>query len=432
MTQNVSSECKCAVPGKITTSYRTKILTRRFYINIDGTTSLTVKEEMQKIYLDYTATTPVDKRVVEAMSRYFIDSFGNASSVHSFGRDAKSALEQSREKIASIVGAKNSEIFFTSGGTESDNAALFGITAKYSSDRKNHIVISTIEHHAVLHAAESLKKNGINVTMLPVNQDGFVLPDILHDALTDKTFLVSIIHANNEIGTIQNLPELVKVAHNNGVLFHTDAVQSFGKIKFNVTESDVDLVSFTAHKIYGPKGIGALYIKRGIDFEPFLHGGSQERNRRAGTESIPLVVGFAKAAELVTEELETETARLSQLKSLLRNKICNEVPGAVFNSPTENSVPNILSASIDSNETEIDGEALIINMDLEGIAVASGSACSSGSLQPSHVIKALGRDDATTKATVRFSFGRFTTEEEIKIAAETFASIVARIGKRKR
>ena len=386
---------------------------------------------MQKIYLDYTATTPVDKRVVETMSRYFIDSFGNASSVHSFGREAKSALEQSREKIASLIGAKNSEVFFTSGGTESDNSALFGIAAKYSSDRKNHIVISTIEHHAVLHAAESLKKNGISVTMLPVNQGGFVSPDVLRDALTDKSFLVSIIHCNNEIGTIQNLPELARVAHDGGVLFHTDAVQSFGKIKFIVTESDVDLASFTAHKIYGPKGVGALYIKRGIDFEPFLHGGSQERNRRAGTESIPLVVGFAKAAELVTEELETETARLSQLKSLLRRKISDGVPGAIFNSPMENSVPNILSVSIDSNEAEIDGEALIINMDLEGIAVASGSACSSGSLQPSHVIKALGRDDATTKATVRFSFGRFTTEEEIIIAGKTFAEIVARIGKRK-
>ncbi|MGO9480621.1 MAG: cysteine desulfurase family protein, partial [Candidatus Kryptoniota bacterium] len=207
--------------------------------------------------------------------------------------------------------------------------------------------------------------------------------------------------------------------------------QSFGKIKVDMNESEIDLASFTAHKIYGPKGIGALYVKRGVDFEPILHGGSQERNRRPGTESIPLIVGFAKAAELSTEELEAETARLSKLNSVLRNKLSAEVPGVIFNSPEKNSVHNILSVSIDSKEIEIDGEALIINMDLEGIAVTSGSACSSGSLQPSHVIKALGRDHNTTKATVRFSFGRFTNEEEITNAATTLAKIVERIGRRK-
>ncbi|MFZ1082747.1 MAG: cysteine desulfurase family protein [Candidatus Kryptoniota bacterium] len=387
---------------------------------------------MRRIYLDYTATTPVDKRVVDAMAIFFTETFGNASSIHSFGREAKSALEESRGKISSLIGARDSEICFTSGGTESDNAALFGIAAKYSSDKKKNLIISSIEHHATLHAAESLKKNGFSVTTLPVDSNGFVPPDELHDAITDETFLISIIHANNETGTIQNIPKLVKIAHDKGILFHTDAVQSFGKLKFDIKELDVDLASFTAHKIYGPKGIGALYIKRGVEFEPILHGGSQERNRRAGTESIPLSVGFAKAAELSAEELASETIRLSGLNLLLRTKISADVPGAIFNSPTENSVPNILSVSIDSHEIEIDGEALIINMDLEGIAVTSGSACSSGSLQPSHVIKALGRDDETTKATVRFSFGRFTTEEEIMIAADTFAKIVARTGKRKR
>ncbi len=385
---------------------------------------------MRRIYLDYTATTPVDKRVADVMTAYFTETFGNASSIHSFGREAKSALEESRERIALLIGARSSEICFTSGGTESDNAALFGVAAKYSSDKKNHLIISSIEHHAILHAAESLMKNGFNVTTLPVDSKGFVSPDELRNAVTDETFLISIIHANNEIGTIQNLPELVKVAHNKGILFHTDAVQSFGKMKFDVKEFDVDLASFTAHKIYGPKGVGALYIKRGIDVEPILHGGSQERNRRAGTESIPLIVGFTKAAELSTEGLESETTRLSMLNSLLRAKISTDVPGAIFNSPTENSVPNILSVSIDSSEIEIDGEALIINMDLEGIAVTSGSACSSGSLQPSHVIKALSRDDKTTKATIRFSFGRFTTEEELMIATDTFAKIVARIGRK--
>ncbi len=386
---------------------------------------------MRRIYLDYAATTPVDARVVDAMSNHFTENFGNASSIHAFGREAKSALEESREKIASLVGARSSEICFTSGGTESDNAALFGIAAKYSSDKKKHLIISSIEHHAIFRAAEWLSKNGFNVTVLRVDSNGFVSPDEVRDAITENTFLVSIIHANNEIGTIQNLPELTKVVHDKEILFHIDAVQSFGKIKVDMNESEIDLASFTAHKIYGPKGIGALYVKRGVDFEPILHGGSQERNRRPGTESIPLIVGFAKAAELSTEELEAETARLSKLNSVLRNKLSAEVPGVIFNSPEKNSVHNILSVSIDSKEIEIDGEALIINMDLEGIAVTSGSACSSGSLQPSHVIKALGRDHNTTKATVRFSFGRFTNEEEITNAATTLAKIVERIGRRK-
>ncbi len=387
---------------------------------------------MRKIYLDYAATTPVDQRVVDTMARYYTGTFGNPSSIHSFGREAKAVVEDSRGRISSLIGARDSEICFTSGGTESDNAAIFGTVAKYLSGVNNHIIISAIEHHAVLHAAESLRQKGFDVTLIPVDSTGMVSPSSLRDAITKRTFLVSIIHANNEIGTIQNLPELVKVAHDSGVIFHTDAVQSFCKTRIDVNELGVDLASFTAHKIYGPKGIGALYIRRGVEFEPLLHGGAQERNRRAGTESVPLAAGFAKAAELAAEEIEAEASRLSKLNSLLRRSISSAVPGAVFNSPIENSLPNILSVSIDSDEIKIDGEALIINMDLEGIAVASGSACSSGSLQPSHVIKAIGRDDATTKATVRFSFGRFTSEEEIIIAADSFAKVVGRIGKRRR
>ncbi len=366
------------------------------------------------------------------MKPYFTGVFGNASSIHSFGREAKAALEESREKLAELIGARTSELFFTSGGTESDNSALVGIASKYSGERRNHIVISSIEHHAVLHAAESLKEKGFSVTALPVDPHGFISPDELERTVREETFLVSIIHANNEIGTIQNLSALTRIAHNRGALFHTDAVQSFGKTKFSVTETDIDLASFTAHKIYGPKGIGALYIRRGIDFEPTFYGGSQERNRRPGTESVPLAVGFAAAAELAVDELELEQQRLTALNKLMRSMIETEVPGALFNSPEKGAVPNILSVSIDSNEVEIDGEALIINMDLEGIAVTSGSACSSGSLQPSHVIKALGRDDRTTKATVRFSFGRFTTEEEVRTAIDVFAGVVARIGKRKK
>lgn len=387
---------------------------------------------MRRIYMDYTATTPVDKRVVEAMMPYFGGVFGNASSIHSFGREAKSALEDSRDKISGLIGARPSELYFTSGGTESDNSAIAGIAAKHSGKDRRHLVVSSVEHHAVLHAAKSLESSGISVTFLNVDPRGFISPDELRSALTKETFLVSIIHANNEIGTIQSLSALAAIAHENGSLFHTDAVQSFGKTKFSVIETGADLASFTAHKIYGPKGIGALYIKRGIDFEPMFHGGSQERNRRPGTESVPLAAGYAAAAELAVNELAEEHERLTALNRLMRERIEAEIPGALFNSPEVGSVPHILSVSIDSKEVEIDGEALIINMDLEGIAVTSGSACSSGSLQPSHVIKALGRDDKTTMATVRFSIGRFTTEDEVKAAMGVFAKVVEKIGKRKK
>ncbi len=387
---------------------------------------------MRRIYLDYTATTPVDKRVVQAMTPYLTNVYGNASSIHTFGREAKAALETARESLCTMIGARPSELFFTSGGTESDNCALTGIAMAPSSAGRNHIVISPIEHHAVIHAADFLKSRGFSLTVLQVDGNGFVSTEELRKAVTDRTLLVSIIHANNEIGTVQDLRPLADAAHEAGALLHTDAVQSFGKTPFNVAETGVDLASFTAHKIYGPKGIGALYVRRGLEFHPTFHGGSQERNRRPGTESVELAVGFSKAAELCMQERQEEEERLRGLNKLLRGRIAENVPGAVFNSPSLNSLPNILSVSIDSEEVEIDGEALIINMDLEGVAVTSGSACSSGSLQPSHVIKALGRDDTTTKATVRFSFGRFTTEEEVLTAADIFARIVGTIGKRKK
>ncbi len=387
---------------------------------------------MKRIYLDYTATTPMDKRVVQAMVPFFTDTFGNGSSIHSFGREAKAALETARESIASLIGARPSELLFMSGGTESDNSALRGIASAHSGIGKKHLIISSIEHHAVLHTAKFLEQEGFEVTLLPVDAKGYVSPDELTRAITDKTLLVSIIHANNEIGSTQDLKAIAEIVHAAGALFHTDAVQSFGKIPLDVSESGVDLASFTAHKIYGPKGIGALYIRRGLEFQPTFHGGSQERNRRPGTESVPLAVGFAKAAELASQEMKEELDRLAGLNGLLRRRIGNEIAGAVFNSPIDHAIPNILSVSLNSDEIEIDGDSLIINFDLEGIAVTSGSACSSGSLQPSHVIKALGRNDSTTRATVRFSFGRFTSEEDIHIAADAFVRIVNRIGKRKK
>ena len=385
---------------------------------------------MKRIYLDYTATTPVDRRVAEAMAPYLFDNFGNASSIHSFGRDAKYALEDSRERIARLTGTKTSEIFFTSGGTEADNAAVLGVGASGTS-RKG-IVISAIEHHAVLHTADSLKRHGFDVRVVAVDHRGIVDLDDYLKALGDDTLLVSIIHTNNETGTIQDIPALCRMAHGRGALFHTDAVQAFGKTELDLQQSGVDLASLTAHKIYGPKGIGALYVRRGTDIQPIMHGGAQERNRRPGTESVFLAVGFAEAASLAASELDSERSRLTSLNSTMRKRISSDVPGVVYNSDPEISIPNILSVSIDSREMEIDGEALIVNMDLEGISVTSGSACSSGSLQPSHVIKALGRDNLTTMATVRFSFGRFTTEEDIANASGIFSKVVRRIGKRKR
>lgn len=387
---------------------------------------------MNKIYLDYTATTPVDRRVIDAMSPYLDGTFGNASSIHAFGREAKASLENGRDKLAGFLGVRSSELFFTSGGTESDNTALLGIAAKCEDTRKKHIVVSSIEHHAILHGADSLRRKGFKVSIVHVDPEGFVSSEEIEKVMTEETILVSIIHANNEIGSVQRLSKLSGIVHSRGALLHTDAVQSFCKIPLDLTSSGVDLASFSAHKLYGPKGIGALYVRRGVDVEPLLHGGAQERNRRPGTESVFMAVGFAKAAELASAELSNESTRLSRLNTSMRTKISEEVPEAIFNSPGHDAIPNILSVSIDSSKMEIDGEALIINMDLEGIAVSSGSACSSGSLQPSHVIKALGRDDATTMATVRFSFGRFTTEEEVVTAVDHFIGIVRRIGKRKK
>jgi len=387
---------------------------------------------MERIYLDFAATTPVDERVLISMQPYWSIAFGNPSSVHSFGREAKVALEKGRAQIASLLGIKDSEFYFTSGGTESDNSAILGLVKFALKQNRNHLIVSSIEHHAVLHTAKWLKENGFDVTYIQPDPEGIIEPDKLINAITKKTFLVSIIHTNNETGVIQDVKLLAKIAHEYGALFHTDAVQSFGKLPLNLTQLDVDMATITAHKIYGPKGVGGLFIRSGIEWEPFLHGGSQERNRRPGTESVPLVLGFATASEIAINELSQEQQRLRKLNNMARKFLEENVPGILFNSDPEKSIPNILNVSIDSSKITIDGEALILSMDIEGIAVSSGSACSSGSLQPSHVIKALGRDDSTTMATVRFSFGRYTSEHEVSYAMEKFAEIVKKIGRPKK
>ncbi len=378
---------------------------------------------MNRIYLDHTATTPLDPEVFEAMKPFFFEKYGNASSIHSFGREAKATLDESRDVIAKAIGASAGEVFFVSSGTEADNFALKGIASKMREQGKNHIITSKIEHHAILETCEFLSKQGFNITYLNVDPFGKVRYDDLRDAINDTTGLISIMHVNNEIGTINPIKELASLANERGIVFHTDAVQSLGKIPFNVRELGIDLASFSAHKIYGPKGIGAIYIKKGTKIENLLHGGGQERGRRAGTENVPLAVGFAKAVELITRKMESENIRLLLLKQNFISLLKERFPFVIFNGHATDSLPHIVNISFDSKQIEIDGEALLFNLDLAGIAVTSGSACTSGSMEPSHVLLALGRDPQTAKATIRFSMGEGTTSEQIERVVEVLEGV---------
>lgn len=379
--------------------------------------------------MDHTATTPLDPAVFEAMRPYFDDKFGNASSIHRFGQEARAALDNSRDAIARAIGAKAGEIFFVSGGTESDNFAIKGIAGAMRRSGKNHIVTSKIEHHAVLESCQFLSSHGFEISYVDVNPQGVVCPETVEAAIKRTTGLVSVMYVNNEIGTINPIREIVRAVKTHGTLFHTDAVQAFGKIDINVEELGVDLLSISAHKIYGPKGVGALYIRKGLEIDNFIHGGGQERGRRAGTENVPLVVGFAEAARRMIQDRETEWTRLAELKRYLRDGIRSKFPSAIFNGDQETGLPHILNVSFDSRKLEIDGEALLFKLDLNGIAATSGSACTSGSMAPSHVLLALGRDPGTAKATIRFSMGRSTTKEDVDYTLETLDTIVSDIGR---
>lgn len=384
---------------------------------------------MKRIYLDHTATTPLNRRVFEAMEPFFSERFGNASSIHQLGRESRAALDESRETLAKFIGAKSSELCFVSGGTEADNFALKGIAWEMKKAGKNHIITSKVEHHAVLDTCKFLEECGFGVSYIEVDEFGMVDPQDVAAAVGPKTGLVSIMHANNEVGTIQPIVEIAKIAKEKGVVFHTDAVQTFGKLPVNVVDLGVDLLSISAHKMYGPKGIGALYIRRGTRIERLMHGGGQERGRRAGTENVPLSVGFAKAAELAYQERDPEYRRLRRSKEIFRSKLEQCFPGILSNGHPTESLPHILNISFDSKKIEIDGEALLFNLDLAGIAVTSGSACTSGSMEPSHVLLAMGRDVRTAKATVRFSMGKDTTEEDLDYAVIELEKILKRIGK---
>jgi len=377
---------------------------------------------MKRIYLDYAATTPTHPKVRKAMLPYFTDAFGNPSSIHSYGQEAKGALEEARDKVAALIGARSEEVVFTSGGTEADNLAIKGVA--YANEPKgNHIITSSIEHHAVIETGKFLERRGFRVTYLPVDKYGLVDPDDVKRAITDKTILISVMHANNEVGTIEPIAEIGRIAKEAGIYFHTDAVQAVGHIPVNVNELGVDLLSMSAHKLYGPKGVGALYIRKGTKLIPFMHGGEQERRRRASTENVPGIVGFGRAVELAQQEMTEEAERLAYLRDQLIKGLLERIDHTRLNGHPRMRLPNNVNISVDY----VEGESMLLNLDLEGICASTGSACSSSSLEPSHMLLALGLPPEQAHGSLRFSLGKWTTEEEIGRVLEILPPIVAKL-----
>ncbi|MCL0076067.1 cysteine desulfurase NifS [Dehalococcoidia bacterium] len=374
------------------------------------------------VYLDCAATTPMRGEVLEAMSPYFNIRFGNPSSIHWFGQEARGAIEEAREKVAALIGGRGEEIVFTSGGTEADNFAIKG-TAYANEPNGNHIITSSIEHHAVLESCRFLERRGTRVTYLPVDKYGLVDPEDVGAAITEKTVLISIMHASNEVGTIQPIAEIGKIARERGIPFHTDAVQTAGHIPVNVDELGVDLLSMSAHKLYGPKGMGALYIRKGTRLVSFMHGGEQERRRRASTENVPGIVGFGRAAELAQSELGKESRRLISLRTQLIEGLLERIDRLTLNGHPTKRLPNNVNVSIEF----VEGESILLNLDLEGIAASTGSACSSSSLEPSHVLLALGLPHELAHGSLRFTMGLYTTEEDIGRVLEVLPPVVARL-----
>jgi cysteine desulfurase len=377
---------------------------------------------MRRVYLDHAATTPVHPEVLEEMLPYLKEEFGNPSSIYSWGREAKAAVEKARTRLANLLGADPAEIVFTSGGTEADNFALRGVAAA-NRQRGNHIITTKIEHHAILHTAEQLEKEGFRVTYLPVDKDGLVRPEDLEEALTPDTILVSIMFANNEIGTIEPIAELARIAKSKGVIFHTDAVQAVGNVPINVKELGVDLLSLSGHKIYGPKGVGALYIRRGTRIEPLILGGAQERKWRAGTENVPGIVGLGKAAELAVRELPQRIKHLTQLRDLLIEGIMEKIDHVRLNGHRTQRLPGNANFCFEF----VEGESLLLNLDLAGIAASSGSACTSGSLEPSHVLTALGIPPEIAHGSLRLTLGRNNTREDVEYVLSVLPDIVAKL-----
>lgn len=377
---------------------------------------------MKRIYLDYAATTPMHPEVAKAMLPYFTESFGNPSSIYSYGQEAKGAVEDARNRIATFIGARDEEIIFTGGGTEADNFALKGI-AFANESKGNHIIVSSIEHHAVIETCKFLERRKYKLTYLPVDGNGLVNPADVKRAITNKTILVSIMHANNEIGTIQPIAEISKITREAEIYFHTDAVQTLGHIPVNVNELGVDLLSTSAHKLYGPKGVGALYARKGTKLIALINGGAQEGGRRAGTENVPGIVGFSKAIELAQQEIHIEVERLTRLRNRLIDGILKRIEYSRLNGHAVKRLPNNVNITIDF----VEGESMCLNLDLQGICASTGSACSSSSLEPSHVLLAMGLPHEQAHSSVRFTLGKWNTEEDIHQVIEVLPKIVAKL-----
>ena len=377
---------------------------------------------MKRIYLDYAATTPVDPEVVKAMSPFFTDAFGNPSSTYSYGQEAKGAIEEARGRVSQLIGAEVDEIVFTSGGTESDNFALMGV-AYANEARGNHIITTPVEHHAVTETCKYLEERGFRITYLPVDEYGLVDPSDVEKAITGDTILISVMHANNEMGTIEPIAEIGKIAKEREICFHTDAVQTVGHLPVDVDELGVDLLSLSAHKFYGPKGVGALYIRRGIEIAPFMHGGEQEKHRRAGTENVPGIVGLGRAIELSRQEMGNETDRLTSLRDKLIMGILEGIEHTRLNGHPSMRLPNNVNISFGF----LEGESIVLNLDLEGICVSTGSACSSASLEPSHVLSAMELSSEQVYGSVRLSLGKWTSEEMIGRVLEILPKIIHKL-----
>ncbi|HKV06481.1 MAG TPA: cysteine desulfurase family protein [Candidatus Acidoferrales bacterium] len=379
-----------------------------------------------RVYLDYNATTPVDPAVLEAMLPFLRENFGNAGSVHSPGQRARAAVDAARESVASLIGAKPSEIVFTSGGTEADNLAVFGATSASAKPRK-HVITTSIEHHAILHSCEELERQGVEVTVVPLSgaleSQGVVDPERIRRALRPETVLISVMHANNELGTLQPIEEIGRIAAEADVYFHCDAVQSAGKVPLDVNLLGVDLLSISAHKFCGPKGVGALFVRSGTPLAPRFFGGHAERNRRPGTENVPGIVGFGKAAELAHRLLPQDGARIRALRDRLETALLERLPAVRVNGDRSRRVPNTSNLTF----AGAGGEALLIALDLQGVACSTGAACSSGSTEPSHVLLAAGLSHDEARSSLRFSLGRPTTAAEIDFALETIPAVVERI-----
>lgn len=377
---------------------------------------------MKKVYFDHSATTPVNPVVAEEMIRYVTGNFGNPSSIHSWGREVKKAVEEARVKVAIGIGAKPEEIIFTSGGTESDNMAIRG--AAYANRLKgNHIITSAVEHHAVLDSCRALQEEGFSLTVLPVDNYGMISLEDLNEAINDKTILISIMHANNEVGTIQPIFEIGRLAREKGILFHSDTVQSIGKIPVNVDDLQVDFLTISGHKLYAPKGIGVLYIRQGVKWQPVSHGGGQERKHRPGTENVPGIIALGKAVELVAAELQEESQRLAKLRDNIIQGVVNKVPHVQVNGHPVSKLPNLVNFTFEF----VEGESLLSNLDVEGVAASSGSACSSGSTEPSHVLLAMGIPTEIARGSLRLTLGKDNNDGDVEYILDILPPIVDRL-----